>query len=198
MIATEDILLIVVAEASSIVRHGLVSVLEPLQTQIMVREVSTLPALEAALQHSQVSVAIVNPMLDTSMDINWLRQNHTNTHFVALISAVVSNRLTQAFEDCIGINDSPDDICCKLQHLLKSKPRRTLYVNNLSQREKEIAAHAIRGMSNKEIARHLRLSVHTIITHRRNIYHKLKVHNTTELAVAALRCGIVSLTDLKG
>ena len=39
----------------------------------------------------------------------------------------------------------------------------------LSQREKEIVICVVKGMTNKEIAENLFLSIHTVITHRRNI-----------------------------
>ncbi len=44
----------------------------------------------------------------------------------------------------------------------------------LSQREKEIVICVVKGMTNKEIAEKLFLSIHTVITHRRNISKNCK------------------------
>jgi len=51
---------------------------------------------------------------------------------------------------------------------------------NLSDRETEILHFIAKGMSNKEIAILLELSVHTIMTHTKNIYRKLNVNSRSE------------------
>ena len=47
----------------------------------------------------------------------------------------------------------------------------------LSDREKDVIISLVQGMSNKEIADHLFISVNTVITHRRNIARKLQIHS---------------------
>ena len=44
----------------------------------------------------------------------------------------------------------------------------------------------VKGLSNKEIADHLFISIHTVITHRRNIARKLEIHSPTLLTVYAI------------
>lgn len=51
----------------------------------------------------------------------------------------------------------------------------------LSPRELEIIAWVRNGLTNNEIADKLFLSVHTVMTHRKNILHKLEVRNTAEM-----------------
>lgn len=51
----------------------------------------------------------------------------------------------------------------------------------LSKREMEIITLIKDGESTKKIAERLDLSFHTIETHRKNIYRKLKIHKVTEL-----------------
>lgn len=53
----------------------------------------------------------------------------------------------------------------------------------LSYREKDIVVCVTKGMSNKEIADALFLSVHTVTTHRRNISNKLQIHTTAGLII---------------
>lgn len=52
----------------------------------------------------------------------------------------------------------------------------------LSSRESEIIIFISKGLSNKEIAQMLNLSVHTVITHAKNIYKKLNVNSRAEAA----------------
>jgi DNA-binding NarL/FixJ family response regulator len=58
----------------------------------------------------------------------------------------------------------------------------TLYQSNLTEREKEILLLLMKGLSYKEIASHIFISVETLNTHIKNIYRKLKVHSRSELA----------------
>ncbi len=51
----------------------------------------------------------------------------------------------------------------------------------LSQRELEIIQLVRNGHTNQEIADILFLSIHTVMTHRKNILHKLGVRNTAEM-----------------
>lgn len=56
----------------------------------------------------------------------------------------------------------------------------------LSDREKEIIICITKGMSNKEIADALYLSVNTVTTHRRNISNKLQIHSSAGLIIYAI------------
>jgi DNA-binding NarL/FixJ family response regulator len=63
----------------------------------------------------------------------------------------------------------------------------------LSEREQEVLALLTQGLSNKEIAQRLYLSVRTVEGHLANIYAKLGVHSRTEAALYAVRQGWVTL-----
>ena len=67
----------------------------------------------------------------------------------------------------------------------------------LSSREKDIVICVARGLSNKEIADHLNLSIHTVATHRRNIAAKLQIHSTAGLTIYAIANKLVYLKDIK-
>lgn len=67
----------------------------------------------------------------------------------------------------------------------------------LSSREKDIVICVTRGLSNKEIADHLNLSIHTVATHRRNIAAKLQIHSTAGLTIYAIANKLVNLKDIK-
>lgn len=61
----------------------------------------------------------------------------------------------------------------------------------LSARENEIAMHVAKGLTNKEIAEKLHLSHHTVHTHRKNILKKLGIKSASELAIYALKVGLL-------
>jgi DNA-binding NarL/FixJ family response regulator len=63
----------------------------------------------------------------------------------------------------------------------------------LTPREREVLQLLAEGMSAKEIASHLHVSVKTVETHRRNMMEKLNMHSIAELTKFAVREGLVSI-----
>ena len=67
----------------------------------------------------------------------------------------------------------------------------------LTPREREIVQSIALGLSNKEIAEKLHLSIHTITTHRRNISAKLNLHSSSSITLYAVMHGIISLDEIR-
>ncbi|UCH50888.1 MAG: response regulator transcription factor [Chloroflexota bacterium] len=67
----------------------------------------------------------------------------------------------------------------------------------LSDREMEMLKLLATGMSNKEIAEKLCLSLRTVKAHMSNIFTKMNVASRSEALVNALRKGLLTLEDIK-
>jgi DNA-binding NarL/FixJ family response regulator len=65
--------------------------------------------------------------------------------------------------------------------------------HGLTPRELEVLQHICAGLSNREIAEQLDLSINTVAVHRANIMNTLGVHKTAELVVYAISNGLVTL-----
>ncbi|MCH6257018.1 response regulator transcription factor [Puniceicoccaceae bacterium K14] len=63
----------------------------------------------------------------------------------------------------------------------------------LSEREKQVVTFVASGMTNKEIAANLGLSIKTVESHRSNISKKLKIFDIAGVTLFAVRTGLVSL-----
>ncbi|HUS08071.1 MAG TPA: response regulator transcription factor [Bryobacteraceae bacterium] len=61
----------------------------------------------------------------------------------------------------------------------------------LTDRERQLYLLLAEGLSNKDIAARLNLSLHTVETHRTRIMDKLGVHSIAELVLSAVRRGLV-------
>lgn len=70
-------------------------------------------------------------------------------------------------------------------------------LEGLSDREKDVLICVAKGLSNKEIADTLCLSVHTVATHRRNISNKLQIHTSVGLVIYAIANKLVDLQDIQ-
>ena len=65
--------------------------------------------------------------------------------------------------------------------------------DGLTEREREILALIADGLTNRQIAEQLVVSVKTVETHRTNLMQKLDLHDRTELVKYAIRKGLISL-----
>jgi DNA-binding NarL/FixJ family response regulator len=61
---------------------------------------------------------------------------------------------------------------------------------DLTERERETLALLAQGLIKKEIAERMGVSYHTVDTHVRNIYTKLKVHNLSGAVAKAIQLGL--------
>jgi two-component system, NarL family, response regulator LiaR len=76
----------------------------------------------------------------------------------------------------------------------KTRERKSLDL--LTEREMEVLKMVTKGLSNKDIAEGLCLSVRTVQGHLANIFNKLRVSSRTEAVVHALKEGWVTLDDV--
>ena len=98
------------------------------------------------------------------------------------------------FGDYFDVNKFREEVSGKKIRLIEDEVDSQ---DALSQREKEIVICVVKGMTNKEIAEKLFLSIHTVITHRRNISKKLQIHSAAGLTIYAIVNKLVTLSDVK-
>lgn len=75
-------------------------------------------------------------------------------------------------------------------------PVNTFNEELLSEREKDIVVCVAKGLSNKEIADVLCLSINTVTTHRRNIARKLSIHSPAGITIYAIVNKLVNIEDI--
>lgn len=78
-----------------------------------------------------------------------------------------------------------------------TKPKKLGMGNTLSARELEVLNLAARGISNRDIAQRLGLSLRTVKGYLADLFLKLNVASRTEAVVLGLRQGILTLEDLE-
>jgi two-component system, NarL family, response regulator DevR len=83
----------------------------------------------------------------------------------------------------------PDVALQALSRFAQGPPAPEAAPEPLSEREKEVVSLLAQGLTNKDIAQTLFLSVRTIEAHLRSIYAKLGVSSRTEAALWAVRSG---------
>ena len=88
-------------------------------------------------------------------------------------------------------------ICNRIKNLLSDK--KTLHEQKehpiLTSTEREVLKAIALGKTTKEIAAERFSSIHTITTHRKNIFRKLEINNINEATRYALRAGIIDSAE---
>ena len=133
-------------------------------------------------QHNNQLTATLHDIYDNEA---WLKQ-HAQVEDCIFVPAI--RRLEQATKDN-SITKNINNIVYKSTNDQNS--------DALSDREKDVIIALVQGMSNKEIADHLYISVNTVITHRRNIARKLQIHSPAGLTIYAIVNGLVDISSVK-
>ena len=96
-----------------------------------------------------------------------------------------------------GANPLSPEAATHLLSLFKRKNRSMnatpALVSELNAREADVLTYLAKGMSYKETAEILELSVHTINGYVKTIYEKLRVHSKSEAVFEALKLGWITL-----
>ena len=100
----------------------------------------------------------------------------------------------------ITLRSSQETIIEQLQQLFTSdSSSNTTTENNkdLSSREVDVLQLIVKGITNKEIADKLNISLNTVLTHRKNITAKLGIKTVSGLTFYAIMNGIISGGDIE-
>ena len=85
------------------------------------------------------------------------------------------------------------DVSVKISNMISPSAN----TDTLSDREKDVIVSVVQGMTNKEIADHLCISINTVITHRRNIAKKLQIHSAAGLTIYAIVNNLVDISSVE-
>ncbi len=199
---------ILVAETAPIIRSGVVASLRRLPDyKITPYEVHSMAELTRNLSDKfsgdrvRNLIIIANPNFGGLFDPLKIRELVGEEVKIIALEVGRLDRYAQAqYDAVISIVDELETISEKIHSLIvdeDASPDGDKDKDLLSQREKEIVALVVKGMTNKEIADTLFLSVHTVITHRRNIARKLEIHSATGLTIYAIVNKLVDLSEIK-
>ena len=127
-------------------------------------------------QENLTNKKLTDNLYDIYNNEEWLC-NHSNVEDCIFVPAI---RLLEKKVKEEGISTRINDIIRSVERC-----------ETVSEREKDIIVCLVQGMSNKEIAEHLFISVNTVITHRRNIARKLQIHSVAGLTIYAIANNLI-------
>lgn len=117
---------------------------------------------------------------------------------LALLSTTVCDEeVMRQFDGVLNIYDAQPQIIRKL-HATIEQGETNPYSDShdLSERERDVLILVAKGLANKEIAERLNISIHTVISHRKNITHKTGIKSVAGLTVYALLNNLLDQNDV--
>lgn len=189
---------IAVLEPSQIVFEGLSNVLSKSGQQFHLLRTDNLAEIQNLAALGKLELAIINPSQIQNKNKEFLsaKKNHPGIVWVALIYNFFDQQLLSLFDKVINITDSGESIAEQIKNLSNSE----IHTNDveheqLSEREIDVLKLIVKGFSNKEIADNLNISIHTVISHRKNISQKTGIKSQSGLTIYAISNKIILIED---
>lgn len=117
---------------------------------------------------------------------------------MALVSSYVDRNVLKQYNDVIELNDGKQKVISKIYASLNDSGSNASQTENieLSNRETDVLVAIAKGLTNKEISEQLFISVHTVITHRKNIIKKTGIKSVSGLTVYALLNNLIDESEV--
>ena len=127
-------------------------------------------------------------------------ENLPDATLVAIIYGFIEPETLKQYHGSIHIYDDSRKIIRQLRQAMDDRtrdPEPTGESYELPDRESEILVSVAKGMTNKEIADAHHISVHTVISHRKNITRKTGIKTVSGLTVYALLNNLIDQSEIE-
>ena len=156
---------------------------------------------ESHLKNMDVDVIIIDPCVFDYVSRGSGRSRiaeYSDAAVVALQTIPMNAEDFKPYDGTVNIFDDPVTVVRKLREACSSHHENPdAESHDLSAREKEILVCVAKGMLNKEIADVCNLSIHTVITHSKNITRKTGIKTVAGLTVYALLHNLIDSNSIE-
>jgi DNA-binding CsgD family transcriptional regulator len=189
-----------IIEPSDLLYEGLVNILLKHKPHIRFYRIDELLDSFKSPPYITLDTVIINPaqVQNRIKLFRTLKSDHPEVRWIGIVYSLVNAETLTDFDEIIRIDERSEDICRKIidhkevdNEELTGSQRKILSV-----RELDVLRFLSNGLSNKEIANKLNISIHTVISHRKNITRKTGIKSESGLTIYALSNNIISLDNL--
>ncbi len=188
---------IAIIEPSNIIYEGLSTLLLKAEQHFYLYRITNIDDL-FNLSNENINIVIINPIIIQNRinDFAKIKKQNQDVFWFGLMYSYFDNEILNKFNDIIYISDSTEIITKKLHKQLQQGNCINNHQEQLSEREIDVLIHLVKGFSNKEIAEKLNISIHTVISHRKNIIDKTGIKSLSGLTIYAISKKIVSIDTI--
>ena len=190
---------VILCEASEIIANGLAEIIDSIAQFDVVARLDNPEHLSEKIVTTDANMLIINPALLGFHNREFLLQlgkEHPNVFMVALVTSCLDHSLLTPYSGVIEINDTRSKVISKMNGFVQSETSKNADDVELSKRETDVLVAVAKGMMNKEIADLMNISIHTVISHRKNITRKTGIKSVSGLTVYALLKDLINEDDL--
>ena len=185
---------IAIVEPSAIIAQGVASILAASGEADVVAIYPTLRAYADRLPVKDVEVVVVGSQVAVGAQ---LRSELQGVAVVLLSTTVVDEDVLRQVDGVINIYDDEAALMRKVRAAVEQGETNPYSdSHDLSERERDVLILVAKGMANKEIADRLNISIHTVMSHRKNITHKTGIKSVAGLTVYALLNNLLDQSDV--
>ena len=191
---------IIICEASEIITAGLASIINSMADFDVVMRIDNPESLSERILTSDANILIINPNLlgysDRNLPIQ-LTKEYPQLLVVALVSTHIDPSLLKPYNGVIEISDTKLKVINTLNQIVQNSEHGDKNDDvELSKREIDVLIAVAKGMMNKEIADQMNISIHTVISHRKNITRKTGIKSVSGLTVYALLNNLIDENEV--
>ena len=191
---------VIICEASEIITAGLYEIIQGMDGFDVVARLDTPECLSEKIIATDSNILIINPNLLGFSDRylpQQLIKEYPQFTIIALVTTYIELPALKSYNGVIEINDPKQKVIAKMKQFAQDndKQEKTEDVE-LSKREIDVLVAVAKGMMNKEIADQMNISIHTVISHRKNITRKTGIKSVSGLTVYALLNNLIDENEV--
>ena len=191
---------VLICEPSEIVANGLSETINSMSGFAVVSRIDTPDRLSEKILASDVNILIVNPILlgysERNLPIQLVKE-YPHLTVIAMVTTYVEESVLKLYGGVIELNDSKLKIINNLKQIVDTNDKADKNDDvELSKREVDVLVVVAKGLMNKEIADQMNISIHTVISHRKNITRKTGIKSVPGLTVYALLNNLIDETEV--
>lgn len=192
---------VLIIEPSEIIYKGLSAIISDSTTLHILQQIDNTDNLENRLTLLKPDLVIVNPTLFSEhkhLTMNPITEILPDIPVIALVYQYMDYDTLKLYNGVIDIRDTAGKITKAITNsFFAEKNDDSQETSELSDREKDVLILVAKGLMSKEIADNLNISVHTVISHRKNITRKTGIKSIAGLVAYALLNNLVDSSEFE-
>ncbi|MDR0743699.1 MAG: LuxR C-terminal-related transcriptional regulator [Tannerella sp.] len=188
---------VLIVEPSWIIAEGLVKILGEAPSLEVLSPLHEAECLNGRLVAGKPDILLLNPTLlplAKRFASSNLMQEYPQMAIIALVYQYVEPAVLRLYHGIVDIREEREHICEILLECSSSLTAADISEENnyeLTKRETDVLVLIAKGFMSKEIADRLNISIHTVISHRKNITRKTNIKSVAGLAMYALMNNLI-------
>jgi len=192
---------IIVIESLPLVMEGLTGIFAKSSARFRLLFAESLDEAEMLYLKQKCPIIIVNPFVFYTNPklFNTVKMKFDQVKWIALVFNWHNPAILTLFDAQISAADTPKTVEATLNKLLdeEGETGQNVLQEILSGREIDVLKLLATGLANKEIADELNISIHTVISHRKNISQKTGIKSVSGLTIYAVTQKLISIDSVK-